>query len=563
MRKTRPLLGNFPEPTIRFRSLFLVIAVFVANLLHSACCFGQGSIELEFFDKESGEPVSARIVFTKGSKKLSRPRTILFSGEQWLAEKKVPLSPSNGEFEFSVLRGPEFKEISGGFTIEPRAKDSVPVEIPRAIDMHAEHWFSGDHLSSLHSDELIRWQLADAVDLAVSAQSMSSSKANQSKPYNPKPSKGPRKRNEPSEKSRTDLDGLGLVTAGHYLEWDHGSVLMHGPQLAPSQLAHSKIDGADALKILFEAKGQDDILAELVRPWSRDVPLMLSSDAIRSVQLLSSYNRPNGDDRLAIAKESAKGNLGQVQLTQGKVKALSDIFAPIDPDEQIRFKDARGVGKLSEYIFWQMLEAGLRLTPTAGSGFNGNETQVGYNRVYVYSETTPDEAAWWKEIAQSHTFVTNGPLLRASINGLPPGSTQTSYRSQRISLDIAVSLAVRDPVDYLDVVFNGETIYSAKLEDHYKRGEFPAIDIDKSGWLVIRVVTEHSKGYRYATTAPFYFVFGGNPRVSRKAVSFFQKWQKAAVDSIAESPNALKRYEAWIERSDQFWESRMHESNSE
>ncbi len=529
------------------------LAVFVVYSSNPASCLGQGTIELEFFDKEGGEPVSARVVFTKSGKKLSRPRKILFSGEQWLAEEKLSLSPPNGEYEFSVERGPEFKEIKGGFTIAPRAKDSAPVEIPRAIDMHAEHWFSGDHLSNLPSDELHRWQLADAVDFAVSTESKSDSKVNK-----PNPARGAGNHREPSDKLRFDVDGLGLGSDCRYQEWEHGTVLLHR-----SKSTDSKLDGADALKLLHEMKGQQDVVVELIRPWSRDVPLMLASDAIRSVQLLSSYNRPNGDDRLMMTKGSVKGSLGKVLLTHGKDKVSSEMYAPIEEDEQIRFKDARGVGKLSESIFWHMLEAGLRITPTAGSGFNGNDTHVGYNRVYVYSETTPDDVTWWNAIAQSHTFLTNGPLLRASINGMPPGSTQNSYRSQSIPLDIEVSLAVRDPVDYLDVVFNGETIYSAKLEDHYKRGEFPPIEIDKSGWLVIRVVTEHNKGYRYATTAPFYFVFDGKPRVSRKSVAFFQAWEKAAVSSIAESPNLLKRYEEWIERSNQFWEMRMKESNSE
>jgi hypothetical protein len=290
---------------------------------------------------------------------------------------------------------------------------------------------------------------------------------------------------------------------------------------------------------------------------------LLACDAIRSVQLLSSYNRPDGDDRLILSKEQTKGTIGKVQLTRGKEKIPSKVFAPIEADDVVRFKDPRSVGKLSETIYWQMLEAGLQITPTAGSGFNGNDTQVGYNRVYVYSETQPDQASWWRAIAQSHTFVTNGPLLRAKINDLPPGSIQTSYRGQRIALDISVSLSVREPVDYLDVVFNGDTIYSAKLEDHYKRGEFPPIEIDKSGWLVIRIVTDHNKGYRFATTAPFYFVFDGKPRVSRKAVTYFQQWQKAATDHLAESPNQLERYQPWIERSTRFWESRLIQSNAE
>ncbi len=548
MRKTKNLL----------RGIVLVSPICLMDAFAPVHCFSQGNIELEVFDKESGQPVSARIVFSKSAKKLTRPKNVLFAGGQWLAEAKFKLAPPNGDYEFLVQRGPEFNEVHGGFTIERGAKDSVPIEIPRSVDMHSEYWYSGDHFSSLPSHELNRWQLADAVDFAVSTDS----KTNLKSP-SPQKARDQDKPTEPNGQERTNsLDvnrvGLGLSASSHYLEWANGALLLHG---ATSEASKSIESGAFAM--LDEAIGNENVFAELLRPWSRDVPLLLASEAIRSVQLLSSYNRPDGDDRIVFSKVQTEGTRGKVQLTRGKEKTPSEVYAPIDADDVVRFKDPRGVGKLSETIYWQMLEAGLQITPTAGSGFNGHDTHVGYNRVYVYSATQPELLSWWRAIAQSHTFVTNGPLLRANINGLPPGSTQTSYRAQSIALDINVSLSVREPVDYLDVVFNGDTIYSAKLEDHYKRGEFPPIEIDKSGWLVIRIVTDNNNGYRFATTAPFYFVFDGKPRVSRKAVSYFQQWQKAAADHLAESPNQLKLYQPWIERSTRFWESRMIKSNAD
>ena len=548
MRKTKNLL----------RGIVLVSPFCLMQAFAPIHCFSQGNIELEVFDKESGEPVSARIVFSKSAKKLTRPKNVLFAGNQWLAEAKFKLAPSNGDYEFLVQRGPEFNEVRGGFTIERGAKDSVPVEIPRSVDMHSECWYSGDHFSSLPSHELNRWQLADAVDFAVSTDSETNLKILSLKKTREKD-----KLTEPTGQERTnhsnaDRVGLGLNAFSQYLEWENGALLLHG---ATSEA--SKRKESDAFNMLDDAKGNEKVFAKLLRPWSRDVPLLLASEAIRTVQLLSSYNRPDGDDRLILSREQVKGTIGKVQLTRGKDKIPSEVFAPIDADDVVRFKDPRGVGKLSETIYWQMLEAGLQITPTAGSGFNGNDTEVGYNRVYIYSATQPDQVSWWRAIAQSHTFVTNGPLLRANINGLPPGSIQTSYRGQSIALDIRVSLSVREPVDYLDVVFNGDTIYSAKLEDHYKRGDFPPIEIDKSGWLVIRIVTDHTKGYRFATTAPFYFVFDGKPRVSRKAVTYFQQWQKAATDHLAASPNQRKLYQPWIERSTRFWESRMIRSNAE
>ena len=555
----------------------------------------QGSVDMEFVDSASGEPVLARMMFTKSTRKVTRPKKLLFSGDQWLAEPKFPLSVPNGDFEFIVRRGPEFTEIRGGFTIEPRAKDVVLVEVPRAIDMHAEHWYSGDHLSSLPIGSLSRWQQADAVDLVVSVAAPEEPQAAAAKQTKPSKSKD---RVEEAMMNNAESLGLKLNTRSRLLDWQHGSFLLHRepPTAQPAQaanqpsskqgaLAESATNGtatngtatngtatngtatmtaAMAFEFLDKAKRTEGVIPELVRLWDRDVPILLGNESIRSVQLLSTFNRPNSDDRLMLSSEKGSKTLrGKIQITRGKERVASELFAPIGAEEELKFKDARGVGRLNEYLYWQMLEAGLRLTPTASSDFAVNETHVGYNRVYIYSEEQPTEATWWQAISQGRTVVTNGPLLRASVNAMPPGSVQASYRGQPIPIDIGVSLSVREPVDYLDVIFNGETMYSAKLEDHYKRGEFPPMEIDQSGWLVIRVITAHQKGYRLATTAPFYFEFDGKPRVSRRAVDFFEGWLAKSKATIAAVPKELEQMRPWIADAEQFWKLRRVESNVE
>ena len=545
----------------------------------------QGSVDMEFVDSASGEPVLARMMFTKSTRKVARPKKLLFSGDQWLAEPNFPLSVGNGDFEFIVRRGPEFTEIRGGFTIEPRAKDVVLVEVPRAIDMHAEHWYSGDHLSSLPIGSLSRWQQADAVDLVVSVAAPEEPQAAAAKQT--KPSKSKDRVEEPMMNNAESL-GLKLNTRSRLLDWQHGSFLLHRepPTAQPAQAANqpsskqgalvesatngtatngtATMTAAMAFELLDKAERTEGVIPELVRLWDRDVPILLGNESIRSVQLLSTFNRPNSDDRLMLSSEKGSKTLrGKIQITRGKERVASELFAPIGAEEELKFKDARGVGRLNEYLYWQMLEAGLRLTPTASSDFAVNETHVGYNRVYIYSEEQPTEATWWQAISQGRTVVTNGPLLRASVNAMPPGSVQARYRGQPIPIDIGVSLSVREPVDYLDVIFNGETMYSAKLEDHYKRGEFPPMEIDQSGWLVIRVITAHEKGYRLATTAPFYFEFDGKPRVSRRAVDFFEDWLAKSKAVIAAVPKELEQMRPWIAAAEQFWKQRRVESNVE
>ena len=526
----------------------------------------QGAVEMEFIDDSNGEPVSARITFTKPAKKGIRPKSLLYSGDHWLAEKKFPLSLPTGEYEFFVQRGPEFKAIRGGFTIEPRAKDVVSVAIPRTVEMHTEHWYSGDHLSSLPIGTLSRWQQADAVDLVVStaepadvpAPALSPAKASKTK-----------ERVEEGAIKESELVGLKLNTSSQWLDWQHGSILLHGVPVSspssPNPLAKGTptTNASTAFQLLSKAKESEGVVLELVRLWDRDVPILLGNESIRSVQFLSTSNRPNGDDRITFSSERGNRTLqGKVQISRGKERVASEIFAPIPVDDELKFKDARGVGRLSEFLYWQMLEAGLRLTPTAGSDFAFNDTHLGYNRVYIFSEEEPTKSTWWHAITKGRTMVTNGPLLRASVNALPPGSVQASYRGQPIPLDIVVLLSVRDPVDYLDVIFNGETIYSAKLEDHYKRGEFPTLEIEQSGWLVIRVVTANEKGYRLATTAPFYFEFDGKPRVSRRAVTFFERWLAKSKAAITLS-NELEQLAPRIAQAEEYWTSRRELSNTE
>jgi hypothetical protein len=274
------------------------------------------------------------------------------------------------------------------------------------------------------------------------------------------------------------------------------------------------------------------IHVELTRPWELHVPVMLATENIDSIQLLSEHLKP--------------------------LKALP-LSATIRNPDGLRFKGKKGLGRLAEHIYWQMLEAGLRIPLTAGSGFNPvGDTMLGYNRVYAFFEQsmTPDPQSWWKQVKSGATLVTNGPLMVPSVNGLPPGSTQVGYRGQPIPLDIELDLTVRDPVEYLEVVFNGQSLYQARLEDHARRGSFPPLAISESGWLLIRVVTEHEESYRMTSTSPYYFEFE-NKRVSRQAVRFFQDWLHESEASIRRDPEQTKRLQSLLDNATDFWASQL------
>ena len=526
------------------------------------------SIDMEVMDDPSGEGVSARLKFVIGDKRIVRPRNLLMQSDWWLAEPSFSLSPKQGEFEFLAQRGHEFSDLRGGFKMDKKTRDIVTVEIPRSTDMHAENWYSGDHHVTLDVLPIARWQRADAVDLVVSQQ-QTAGNADASTINSPPPTRRPASKSTKNakeilvESTDPNIVGLGLQLESPLLNTRHGPVLLHG------KLPLADVDSKEAsdenfgklMETLESLNPSSVVVPELTAPWTRDVPILLSTQRIRSVQVLSSVNRPNSDEPILFVTGDPKGVFGRVQITSGKERIGIPVYAPFSKEERLRFKGGRGVGILAEHLYWTMLESGLRITPTTGTGFGSGDTYLGYNRTYTHHEQPPDAQRWLQSIAAGRTTITNGPLLRTMINGQPPGSTQTSSVGDPIELDIVASLSVREPVDYLDVIFNGETIYSAKLEDHYNRGEFPPLKIEESGWLVVRVVTAHDKGYRFASTAPFYFEFDNQRRISKKAVQFFMDWLKNSEDAVRGTGD-WEAYREHVVSATTFWQSQLDKANA-
>lgn len=544
---------NAPWSAIRYRlSAWMLCFWLVCGLGAQA----QNEVILESIDEGSGAPVPSRIEFLKSAKRLKVDRKIPTFGDNWLCDGALPLQPSTGDFEFMARRGPEFKEIRGGFTIEGRTKDSVVIAIPRAVDMHAEDWYSGDLGSEIAPEWSSLWQSAEVLDMVVDSSLAPAPAAPK------KPSPGRTKSLPDSPSGDTDPNRVGY-------RWKSSSTEFRSPELSfavhhPGGEANSeKLNTpAEALQRLRTATTDANAILEVTQLLSRDVPILVAQPNVKLARVLNSSQRPKSDDALLHPKRESPEEFARLVATFGKDKHNVSLLAPVAPEERIRFKSQRGAGMLAEYIYWQLLEAGLRIAPSAASGFGRGDTHLGYNRTYAYIDSEPSADAWWKSAKEGGLVVTNGPLLRALINGVPPGAVQSVYDNQPLPLSINVSLAVREPVDYLDLIFNGETLYSAKLEEHYRKGEFPEISLDRSGWLVIRVITEHDAGYRMASTAPFYYEFNEQPRISRRACEFFQTWLKRSEARILEDAATADAYREWLESAHRFWAERLQQANA-
>ncbi len=359
-----------------------------AFLRISFCCFlffgsegvrGQSTIEVGFFDKDSGEPISARIEFTEPVNRYPKPKGAIVAGRQILVEKKAKFTAPFGRYEFRIRRGPEFNEVRSGFELEPNAQGGFEAYVPRRVPMRKAGWYSGDLLALTNIETTRRWMRADDLDMTATTAPLLSQASSTKEPNAKRDSKSDDNNSDPSAESTLNPPSLDFAQPGSVLfeATGQGGVVIHRSSNLLSRMA----SGLEAI----QAVAQDEKAhIEITRPWDRDVPVLLATESIDSVQLLSEHLLP--DD--------------------GRV-LTSNIRNP-DP---IRFKGKKALGRLAEFAYWQMLEAGIHIPPTAGSGFDGKIfTHLGYNRVYVLLDeaVTHNSEAWWQRLKAGHTVITNG-----------------------------------------------------------------------------------------------------------------------------------------------------------
>jgi hypothetical protein len=234
------------------------------------------------------------------------------------------------------------------------------------------------------------------------------------------------------------------------------------------------------------------------------------------------------------------------------------------PRDKALYPDPQGNGRWSQDIYYHLLNCGLRIPPSAGSASGVLANPVGYNRVYVHCEGELTWDKWWQGLREGKVVVTNGPLLRARVNQHLPGHVFTSA-GEPIALQPTLDLALREPVDYLEIVQNGRVVQQVRLAEYAKsQGKLPPVVFDQSGWLLIRAVTNHDKSYRFGPTGPFYVTIGQQPRISRESAQFFLAWVEERARLLkTEDPQQRNEVLAYHRAARDFWQDLVARANAE
>jgi len=86
-------------------------------------------------------------------------------------------------------------------------------------------------------------------------------------------------------------------------------------------------------------------------------------------------------------------------------------------------------GRLNTDIWYSFLNLGYKLSPVGGADYPYfGPTLPGVERTYVKLDAPFSAAAWFDAFRRGHAYVTNGPLVRFSVNGREMGDELRAAR---------------------------------------------------------------------------------------------------------------------------------------
>jgi hypothetical protein len=496
-----------------------------------------GRLVITVVDRDTGKPIAARMHLRRADGKARKPKGVPFWHDHFVFPGRIELDLPKGNYIFELERGLEYLTQTGHFTIEAFADDAKQVDMKRFVDMSAQGWWSGD---------LDVRRTADEVELAMSADDLhvatieTWSNRPGVKPPKDKPKDNVRnkaKGDAPADKVvRFDRDRYYSLVAGECV-WP-GTTLFCLNAAKPVQLPAADREFPPPLAVVKSLREQPGAWVDLSRTYCWDLPMLVAAGQIDSIEI-------------------AQANLCR--------DAVIDNEGDGRPRDRKLYPGVAGNARWSQDIYFKLLDCGLRIPPSAGSGSGDAPNPVGYNRMYVHVEGPLDYEKWWQGLRAGRVTVTNGPLLLPRVQGQLPGYVFQAAEGETAEFEIALTLSTREPISYLEIVKNGQVEHTIRLEEYKKAGKLPKVRFDRSGWFLVRAVTDLPKTYRFAMTGPYYVEIAYQRRISRSAVQFFVDWvyDRARQVQKIEDPTERAAVLAAHRAARDYWQGLLGKANAE
>jgi hypothetical protein len=483
-----------------------------------------GRVEFNVLDRNTGKVVPCRIHLKDAAGKPQRAPGLPFWHDHFVCPGTVRLELAPGKYTFEVERGPEYRPGTGSFTLPGKGSEKLTVRMERSADLAAEGWWSGEFHVHRPAEEVELLLRAEDLHVAPVITWWNN--------YN-RWAKEP-----PPDWPLVRFDGNRYyhLLAGED-EREGGALLFfHLPR--PLAIAGAGREYPPPLKFVEQARRHKDAWVDVEKPFWWDVPSWVASGQVDSIGLANNH--------------MCRDRMYETEAW-GKPRVVE------------RFPPPRGNGLWSQEIYYQLLNCGLRIPPSAGSASGVLPNPVGYNRVYVHLGPDLDHARWWQGLRAGRSFVTNGPLLRVRAGGQLPGHVFTGAAGEEVRLEITADLTGNDPVPFLEIIKDGEVERRVPFREWSRAGTLGTLRFRTSGWFLVRAITDNPRTFRFASTAPYYVEVGETARrISKRSARFFLDWTRERAGRIRlDDPDQRREVLEYHTRAEKYWRDLVDRANAE
>lgn len=587
-----------------FTLLILASLVFGTTLAPAQAA--TGVLKVTVSDEDTGKSLPFMLYLTTDKGQGRRLPNVPFWGDHCLIDKSVDMKLPLGNYKFEIDCGPEYTTRSGFFQMIRFGDDVQNLKVKRVGRMRENRWFCADlDIHREYTEVPLALQAAD-LDLApIITWNNNGYNEWADKPL-PRPliSRVNQRIVYPAG-ARYEVPGC-QVNLFNIPPSEIGSLFSGKDTVGGDTIAGNINRRVDSAGFLLDLKQKyPDLWVDGANIAMDDLPILAALGVLDSVEILdsdigrswisdspktsaASLKKPtasrdsaaqqgsdNGDssDGKTIRDSSASTAAQKPSVALGARKTgfgrpPATEYEPKDGRKRDRqlYPTAWDLARWKQDIYFNLLNCGLRIQPSAGSGSGLSRNPVGYNRVFVRLNDEFSYGAFWEGFRQGQAVVTNGPLLATTVHGFPPGRVfqlRTDENGKPIPqpFEIGLILAVREPISYIEIIKNGKVEHTVRLDPKKPgvtsgvgssaasrsgqagqaglsgqnelnseaarsedAGTIPPVEFNDSGWFLVRAVTDLPNTCRYAISAPYFVEFEGKPYIDRKSVVFFQRW---------------------------------------
>ncbi|MFK3972992.1 CehA/McbA family metallohydrolase [Pseudomonas sp. NPDC087358] len=220
----------------------------------------------------------------------------------------------------------------------------------------------------------------------------------------------------------------------------------------------------------------------------------------------------------------------------------------IDAVEMIAYDD------YNVHEYYRYLNAGYQLPLVGGTDKMTSEVPIGLIRTYAHCAEGFDYWSWCEGVRNGNTFVSSGPLLTLTAEGVSPGGELLRCADRPVAIHARVTSIF--PIDRLEIVVNGVVVAREHCMHPAREMELEAqLPLTQDSWVIARCygpgeqVARHHDVWRrpvMAHTSPIYLACGDH----------YQRFDAGVAQYMLALIEGCELYVT--ERSRRFWPGGAH-----